>query len=380
MRVDHNTEGIAPNRTISHPGGIAPNGTVGRPEGIAGYGTVGHPLPGVACYGEVLLRLTAPQHGTLLQHPSLEVNVGGAEANVAVSLTHFGHPAALVTVLPDNPLGHAALGEFRRHGVRTEAVQFRPGRMGLYFLTAGAGHRPSEVLYDRAESAFALAPPDLIDWDLALADYSWLHLSGITPAVSPPAAEAALRAVRAARARGVSVSFDCNYRAKLWERWHGSARTILGELVNEADLLFAEQRDIALILGHDYDQVPAEQRFRKAATEALEAFPRLQRIATTVRVQHNVDDHDLAAVIGSRAGLWTTRRYSLGQIVDRIGSGDAFAAGVLHALLRGCDDQAVADFGLAAACLKHSIPGDFNRVGVADVRHLLQDTGFTVRR
>ncbi len=337
-------------------------------------------VAGVACYGEVLLRLTAPHHGTLLQQPSLDVNVGGAEANVAVSLTHFGHPVQLVTVLPDNPLGHAALGEFRRHGVRTEAVQFRPGRMGLYFLTAGAGHRPAEVLYDRADSAFALAPTDIIDWDLALAGCSWLHLSGITPAVSRSAAESALRAVRAARARGVSVSFDCNYRAKLWERWHGSAKTILAELVNEADLLFAEQRDIGLILGRDYEGVPAEQRFQKAAGEALEAFPRLQRITTTVRVQRNVDDHDLAAVIGTRAGLWTTRRYALGQIVDRIGSGDAFAAGVLHAVLTGCDEQGTVDFGLAAACLKHSIPGDFNRVGVADVQHLLQDTGFTVRR
>jgi 2-dehydro-3-deoxygluconokinase len=252
--------------------------------------------------------------------------------------------------------------------------------MGLYFLTAGAGHRPSEVLYDRADSAFALAPPDLIDWDLALADCSWLHLSGITPAVSPPAAESALRAVRAARARGVSVSFDCNYRAKLWERWQGSAQTILSELVNEADLLFAEQRDIGLILGRDYERLPPEQRFQKAASEALETFPRLQRITTTVRVQRTVDDHDLAAVISTRAGLWTTHRYSLGQIVDRIGSGDAFAAGVLHGVLTGCDEQATVDFGLAAACLKHSVPGDFNRVAVADVQHLLQDTGFTVRR
>jgi 2-dehydro-3-deoxygluconokinase len=338
------------------------------------------PVTGVACYGEVLLRLTAPRCGALLQEPTLEVNVGGAEANVAVSLTHFGHASSLVTILPDNPLGQAALGEFRRQGVVTEAVQFRPGRMGLYFLTVGAGHRPSEVLYDRADSAFALAPPDLVDWDVALADYSWLHVSGITPAVSPSAAESALRAVRAARARGVSVSFDCNYRAKLWERWHGSAKTILAELVNEADLLFAEQRDIALILGRDYDRLPLERRFEKAAEEALEAFPRLQRIATTVRTQRNVDDHDLSAVLGSRNGLWTTRRYELGRIVDRIGSGDAFAAGILHGILTGSDDQAVVDFALAAACLKHSIPGDFSSVGVAEVHHLLQDSGFTVRR
>jgi len=337
-------------------------------------------LPGVACYGELLLRLTAPQRGSLLQSPSFEVHVGGAEANVAVSLAHFGHPASLVTVLPENPLGHAALGEIRRHGVRTEEVQFRPGRMGLYFLAVGAGHRPSEVLYDRTDSAFALAPPDLVDWDMALADYHWLHVSGITPAVSPQAAESALRAVRAARARGVSVSFDCNYRAKLWERWQGSAKTILSDLVNEADLLFAQQRDISLILGRDYERVPAEERFQRAASEVLEAFPRLQRVATTVRVERNVDDHDLSASLYSRSGLWRTRRYSLGRIVDRIGSGDAFAAGVLHGLLTGSDDQAAVDFGAAAACLKHSIPGDFNRVGVADVRYLLQDAGFTVRR
>jgi 2-dehydro-3-deoxygluconokinase len=337
-------------------------------------------MPGVACYGEVLLRLTAPRHETLLQSPALEVNVGGAEANVAVSLTQLGHPAALVTVLPDNPLGYAALAEVRRHGVHTEAVQFRAGRMGLYFLTVGAGHRPSEVLYDRAESAFAQAPPDLVDWDLALADYSWLHLSGITPAVSPSAAESALRAVRAARARGVSVSFDCNYRAKLWERWQGSARAILAELVNEADLLFAEQRDIALILARDYNGVAPEQRFEKAAEDALEAFPRLHRIATTVRTQRNVDDHDLWGALAARDGLKATRRYSLGRIVDRIGSGDAFAAGVLHGILAGLDDQSALDFGAAAACLKHSIPGDFNLIGVAEVQHLLQNSGFTVRR
>jgi 2-dehydro-3-deoxygluconokinase len=343
---------------------------------------IGHqnPAPGVACYGELLLRLTAPQNSNLLQTPSLEVSVGGAEANVAVSLTRFGHPASLVTVLPDNALGHAALGEIRRYGVRTEAVQLRPGRMGLYFLTVGAGHRPSEVLYDRAGSAFALAPPDLIDWDVALADYSWLHVSGITPAVSPGAAESALRAVRAARARGVSVSFDCNYRAKLWERWYGSARTVLHDLASAADLLFAEQRDIGLILDRDYDRLPAEKRFQSAATDALEEFPSLQRIATTVRVQRNVDDHDLSAALVSRSGLRTTRRYSIGRIVDRIGSGDAFAAGVLHGILTGSDDQAALDFGLGAACLKHSIPGDFNLAGVADVHNLLQDSGFTVRR
>ena len=158
----------------------------------------------------------------------------------------------MASVVPDNPLGKACIGELRRHGVHTEAIHTGVGRMGLYFLTVGAGHRPSEVLYDRAESAFALASPELMDWREILAGVSWLHVSGVTPAVGPNAAEAALRAVRMARAQGRFVSFDCNYRAKLWQRWQGDARVILREIVAESDLLFAEERDMALILGREF--------------------------------------------------------------------------------------------------------------------------------
>ena len=334
----------------------------------------------VVCFGEVLLRLTAPQNELLLQSPALTANVGGAEANVAVSLAQLGHPASVVTVLPDGPLGSAALGELRRQGVGTGAIRLVPGRMGLYFLTVGAGHRPSEVLYDRADSAFALAPPDLIDWDAALAGASWLHVSGITAAVSANSAESALRALRAARERGVCVSFDCNYRARLWERWKGDARAILRAMIAEADLLFAEQRDIALILDRDFNSTAPETRFREAAGEALRAFPRLRRVATTVRVQRNVDDNDLSATLLTREGLLTTRPYSLGRVVDRIGSGDAFAAGMLHGLLGGMGDPLALDFALAAAVLKHSVPGDFNRVGVTEIESLLRGDAFAIRR
>jgi 2-dehydro-3-deoxygluconokinase len=334
----------------------------------------------VVCFGELLLRLAAPHSELLLQTSTLAVHIGGAEANVAVSLAQLGHTVVMASVLPDNPLGRACAGELRRYGVGTTAVRTGPGRMGLYFLSVGAGHRPSEVLYDRADSAFAIAPPDLMDWNEILTGASWFHVSGVTPAVGPAAAQSALRAVRMAREQGRSVSFDCNYRAKLWERWRGDARTILHDLVQEADLLFAEERDMALILGRDFTDVPVRDRFRVAATEALEKFPNLQRIATTVRVQRSVDDHDLAATLLSRSDLLTTRTYSIGRIVDRIGSGDAFAAGLLHGLTTGLDDQASLDFGLAAACLKHSIPGDFNLVGSADVHNLLRDAGFTVRR
>jgi 2-dehydro-3-deoxygluconokinase len=340
---------------------------------------------GFVCFGELLLRLSAPGNELLLQSGALTVHMGGAEANVAVSLSHLGHPAAMASVVPDSPLGRACIGELRRHGVRTEAIHTGPGRMGLYFLTIGAGHRPSEVLYDRADSAFATAAPGLMDWREILSGAGWLHVSGVTSALGPDAAEAALRAVRAARELGCSVSFDCNYRAKLWERWRGDARTILRDLVAESDLLFAEERDMALILGRDFMEGlvhpgPAQERFVAAATEALAQFPHLKWIATTVRTQKSVDHHDLAAKLMTRDGLWTTRTYSIGRIVDRIGSGDAFAAGVLHGLETGLDAQATVDFGVAAACLKHSIPGDFNLVGITDVHNLLQDSGFTVRR
>jgi 2-dehydro-3-deoxygluconokinase len=336
--------------------------------------------PGIVCFGEILLRLAAPHSELLFQSNAFCAHVGGAEANVAVALAQWGHPASVVSVLPDNALGRAAAGELRRHGVLTDSIEFRPGRMGLYFLSVGAGHRPSEVLYDREASAFALAQPELIDWSAVLSGVSWLHLSGITPALGRQAADAALRAVRAASERGVAVSFDCNYRSKLWERWHADARPILRELVDQADLLFAEQRDISLILERNFDDVPAADRFRVAGTEALQTFSRLKRIATTIRVQRNVDDHDLAAALLSRDGLHTTRTYSIGRIVDRIGSGDAFAAGVLHGVRTQMDDQASVQFGLAAACLKHSIRGDFNLVSVEEVQNLIRDAGFTVRR
>jgi 2-dehydro-3-deoxygluconokinase len=335
---------------------------------------------GVACYGEILLRLAAPHSEMLLQTPTLEAHIGGAEANVAVSLAQLGHSVVMASVLPDNPLGKACAAELRRYGVGTHAIRPGAGRMGLYFLTVGAGHRPSEVLYDRADSAFALASADLMDWNAILSGVSWFHVSGVTPAVGPAAAESAARAVRMARGQGRSVSFDCNYRAKLWERWGGDARNILPRLVQEADLLFAEERDMALILGRDFSEVPMRDRFRAAAAETLARFPNLQRIATTVRFERSVDDHDLSAMLLSRSDLRTTRTYSIGRIVDRIGSGDAFAAGVLHGLMSGLGDQGSLDFGLAAACLKHSIPGDFNLVGSADVHNLLRETGFTIRR
>ena len=333
----------------------------------------------IVCFGELLLRLSAPGHEFLLQTPRLDVQVGGAEANVAVSLARLGRPVAMVSVIPDNALGRAARDELRRHGVETAGVRTGEGRMGLYFLAAGAVTRPSEVLYDRAYSAFAQAATDLVDWEGPLAGASWLHLSGVTPAVGQRSADAAIRAAENAARLGVPVSFDGNYRAKLWAAWHGDGPAILRRIMAASDLAFADDRDIALVLGQPFDDADPAVRLRRAAAAAFEAFPKLQRIACTTRLQHAVGHHDLSAMLLTRDRECMTAATALSGIVDRIGGGDAFAAGLLFGLTGGMDDQASLDFALAAAALKHSIPGDFNLATEADVRAALQG-GFDVRR
>jgi 2-dehydro-3-deoxygluconokinase len=335
----------------------------------------------IVCFGEMLIRLSAPDRELLLQSPRLNVCFGGAETNVAVSLSRLGAPASLVTILPDNALGRAALDEARRHGVDACGVRFAPGRMGLYFLTPGAVCRPSDIVYDRAGSAFAEADPELIDWDAELDGAGLLHLSGVTPALGPKGSAAALRAARAARAKGVKVSFDGNYRGKLWAAWNGDGPKVLRELLDCADIAFIDERDIGLVLGRTFDGGTAEARRRDGAAVAFEAFPRLQRITSTFRAARQVDRHELSAVMFVRGGgELRTRAVALDGIVDRIGGGDAFAAGVLHGLRTGAGDQAALEFGLSAACLKHGIPGDFNLASAAEVRGFLDQDGVDVRR
>jgi len=335
----------------------------------------------IVCFGEILIRLSAPDNELLLQSPRLDVRVGGAEANVAVSLSRLGKPARMVSFLPDNALGHAARDELRRHGVDTGGVVFALGRMGLYFLTPGAMLRPSDVIYDRADSAFAKAASDAVDWSVVLKGASLLHLSGITPAVGANAAAAALRAASAARELGVPVSFDGNFRGKLWAAWGGDGAKILHELLDKSTLAFIDDRDIALVLGQKSTSQDHSVRRRDAAKAAFAAFPGLQRIASTFRLQHSVDHHDLSAAMFLRDGAErNTRAIPLVGIVDRIGGGDAFAAGLLHGLRTGMTDQDALDFALGAACLKHAVPGDFNLVAESDVNAFLAQDGLDVRR
>jgi len=332
----------------------------------------------VVCFGELLLRLSAPGRERVMQSPALDVHIGGAEANVAVLLAQLGHDAAMVSTVADNALGAAAVGELRRHGVDTRAIRAASGRMGLYFLSHGAMQRPSEVLYDRADSAFVRNAD--YDWDALLAGASWLHLSGVSPALGMATAQATIDAARAARRLGVKVSFDGNFRGKLWQAWEGDAAGLLRQIFEEADIVFADHRDIAIVLG---ERVPSEgeRAVAEAATRAFAALPNLQWLTCTLRTQHSVDRHTLSAVMVERDG--TRRRapdYELDGIVDRIGTGDAFAGGVLHGLIQGLAPQEVLHFGLGAAVLKHSIPGDFCLASAQEITDVTSQAGFHVRR
>lgn len=346
--------------------------------------TFSAPARRILCFGEMLLRFTPERDEQLLQSPALTVRPGGAEANVAVSLARLGAPASLATVLPDNALGRASRDEVRRHGVDVSSVVFRPGRMGLYFLTPGAVRRPSEVLYDRAGSAFVQHVGSAFDWDALLADVEWLHVSGVTPATGPSGSAAAVALCEAAARRGVTVSYDGNFRAKLWSEWGGDPRGVLGAMLSAATIAFADERDFALVLGREFTASDSAERRRIAARAAFDAFPGLRRIACTQRVQDSVADQALSAVMLVRSGggvvEYRADAIQMAGVVDRVGGGDAFAAGVLFGLWSGWDDQQALDFGLAAAGLKHSVPGDFNPFSAADVRAAMEMRDFDIRR
>lgn len=324
----------------------------------------------IICVGELLLRLTAPGRELLLQSGRLDVHIGGAEANVAVALASLGHETAMVSAVPANRLGNAAREFLRRHAVDTTNVIERDGRMGLYFLSAGAGVRAAEIVYDREASSFARLEPGEIDWNAVVADAGHLHLSGITPALGPDSDDVAQAALAAAKASSVPVSFDGNYRETLWNRWDGNPRERLGRLVSGADIFFGNHRDISLLLGQDFPGGGPERR-REAATAAFAAFPNLKLIASTARRVIDADRHAIAARIDTPDEAFQTEEAEIAGIVDRIGAGDAFAAGVLHALLSGEDPAVVARTGLALTLLKHSLPGDASLFAPADLEAFL---------
>ena len=318
----------------------------------------------VVCFGELLLRLTAPGRELLLQSGHLNVCVGGAEANVAVALACLGDETAMVSSVPANPLGDAAVRHLRAYGVDVSAVYRAPGRMGLYFVSPASGVRPASITYDREYSSFAAGGD--YDWARLLEGADLLHLSGITPALSDSAARAAIAAAKAAKAKGVKVSFDRNYRSQLWAKRGCDPKPILSELVNAASILFGNHRDISLLLGREFSG-EGEERCREAAMAAFEAFPGLETIASTARHVVDCDHHRLSARVDNRERSCQTDEVQLTGIVDRIGAGDAFAAGVLHGFLNRKGGETAAQCGLALACLKHGLPGDSCLFTQADI-------------
>ncbi len=331
----------------------------------------------IAGFGEILLRLSAPGPEPILYSPRFDCHVGGAEANVCVGLAHLGYSARMISILPDGALGDGARSELRRHGVDTCGVASGEGRMGLYFHASGAGRRPGEILYDREASAFALGARALIDPGAALVDIDWLHVSGVTPAIGEQAAQAACLLAEAAAERGLRVSFDFNHRASLWARWGGDPTPYLKRIVGATTHLFANDHDLGRIIA-----LPALNPSRQLlhTDHAFAAFPRLQWITSAFRTVSSVESHALSAEVVTRHERGQTPPTSIDHVVDRIGSGDAYAAGIIHACLLGASAQDAAEIGLAAAVLKHSLPGDFPRASAADLEAYRSDSGRDVRR
>ncbi len=335
----------------------------------------------IVTFGEIMLRLVPPGHERLMQSPLLEATFGGGEANVAVSLAGFGMAAAFITALPGgNPLTQAALGELRRFGVDTSGIVTCCGRMGIYFLENGANQRASKVVYDRENSSIAIAARDIVDWDAVLKGADWFHTTGITPAISEAASLLALDAVRAARASGAQVSCDLNYRKNLW-KWGKAAPEVMTELVRNVDIAIANEEDVQMSLGLGTDMSVHSgkldvSRYQALTEKVLEKFPNLKFIAITLRESISASSNCWSACLNDRSGQFlTSRRYEITNIVDRVGSGDSFAAGLIYGLLSRENPAAALEFAVAASCLKHSIPGDFNRVSVAEVDSLVKGGG-----
>jgi len=333
----------------------------------------------VVTFGEIMLRLAPPGFERFLQSPQFVATFGGGEANVAVALAGYGVPARYVTVLPANPIADAFVGELRRFGVDASAIVRGKGRMGIYFVEAGANQRPSKVVYDREGSAIALAKPGDVDWSKAFEGAGWFHVTGITPAISQSAADLALEAAASARGAGLTVSCDLNYRKNLW-KYGKTAKDVMTELVKLVDIGIANEEDCQMSLG-----IQAEvdvhsgkldtAQYKSLTGRVLDRFPNLKMLAITLRESFSASHNGWAACLNDGKEFLTSRRYDITHIVDRVGGGDCFAGGLIYGLHNLPSHQEALEFAVAASCLKHSIPGDFSRFSAEEVKALLKGGG-----
>ncbi|MGQ9585907.1 MAG: PfkB family carbohydrate kinase, partial [Anaerolineae bacterium] len=328
-------------------------------------------------FGEIMMRLSTPGFLRFGQARAFDVTYAGGEANVAVSLACFGVPTDYVTRLPQNDLGDACLQFLRQHGVGTAKILRGGERLGIYFLETGAMQRGSKVIYDRAGSAIATVEPGMLDWHAIFADADWFHWTGITPAISAGAATACLEGVKTAREMGLTVSCDLNYRKNLW-RWGKKASEVMPELVGLCDVAVGNEEDAEKVFGIQAPGVDVmagkveAEKYRHVCEELKERFPNLQTIAITLRGSISASHNTWGGVLWHEGAFYVGPTYDLTHIVDRVGGGDAFCAGLIYGLRTYAGDlQRALDFAVAASCLKHSIFGDFNLVTVAEVEKLM---------
>lgn len=330
-------------------------------------------------FGEIMLRLKPPNWERFFQSPLLEATFGGGEANVAVGLARFGLDVAYVSVIPNNPIGDACVRELKRQGVDTSLMVRKGNRLGIYFLEDGANQRPSVVIYDRSHSAIAEARPGDISWDKVFDEVNWFHITGITPAISLSASELSLESVKKAREKGITISCDLNFRKDLW-KYGKPAPEVMTELVKYVDIALGNEEDCQKSLGVKVD-VDVEsgklqtERYRELTDKVLNLYPNIKKIALTLRESHSANYNGWSAVLNNRKEFFISQKYEIHDIVDRVGTGDTFAAGLIYGINNLNSDKEALEFAVAASCLMHSIPGDLPLLSVEEVKSLAEGTG-----
>ncbi len=333
----------------------------------------------VLTFGELLLRLASTEYSRLFQRSTLEATFCGAEANVAVSLANYNIKSKYLTVIPDNDVGLKAIESLRSFGVDVSDIIFKSGRMGLFYLEKGASQRASKVIYDRVYSSFSSSQPEDYNWDLLFRGVEWFHFSGITPALSDNLKQICINACKTARKKGVTVSCDLNYRAKLWSP--EEAQITMTKLMPYVDVCFANEEDAEKSLGiiakgTDVQNANIERKGYEDVTKQICERFQCKYVAISLRKSYSASHNGWAGMLYNHAtkkACFSTE-YDI-QIVDRVGSGDSFSAGIIYGLLKGETDQNTLEFATAASCLKHSIEGDFNRVTVSEVKSLINNRG-----
>ena len=290
----------------------------------------------VLTFGEIMLRLKAPGHERLMQTPNLEATFGGGEANVAVSLANYGMDASFLSFLPNNAVADACIGELRRFNVDTSRIIRKDGRVGIYYLDAGANQLPSKVIYDRAYSSISLAGPGDVDWNKAFDGVGWMHISGITPAISESLMELSIESVKEAKKRNITVSCDLNYRKNLW-KYGKNAQEVMSEMANYCDVLIANEEDVQKSLGItiDVDVESGEidnSKYEVLGNKVHEKYPKAKMIAITLRESKSADTNGWSTCINNREKFYVSRHYDINDIIDRVGGGDSFAGGLIYGI------------------------------------------------